>query len=103
MRKVVYAPGLTIMEKTLQLSFFEGQKVSSIESFRTNQPSLYSIESIKPCIVQTISQKDFKSILDSSPEFKTEIEEHLYKRLLQSQRLFSLILKIIPSNAMKNW
>jgi len=76
--------------------FFEGQKVSSIESFRTNQPSLYSIESIEPCILQTISQKAFKSILDSSPELKTEIEEHLFKRLLQSQRLFFSYLKNNP-------
>jgi len=76
--------------------FFEGQKVSSIESFRTNQPSLYSIESIEPCILQTISQKDFKSILDSSPELKTEIEEHLFNRLLQSQRLFYSYLKNNP-------
>jgi CRP-like cAMP-binding protein len=76
--------------------FFEGQKVSSIESFRTNQPSLYSIESIEPCILKTISQKDFKTILDSSPELKTELEEHLFKRLVQSQRLFFSYLKNSP-------
>lgn len=76
--------------------FFEGQKVSSIESFRTNQPSLYSIESIEPCILKTISQKDFKTILDSSPELKTELEEHLFKRLLDSQRLFFSYLKNNP-------
>ena len=28
--------------------FFEGDKVASIESYRTNQPSLYSIESLEP-------------------------------------------------------
>lgn len=76
--------------------FFEGQKVSSIESFRTNQPSLYSIESIEPCILKTISQKDFKTILDSSPELKTELEEHLFKRLVHSQRLFFSYLKNNP-------
>lgn len=76
--------------------FFEGQKVSSIESFRTNQPSLYSIESIEPCILKTISQKDFKTILDNSPELKTELEEHLFKRLVQSQRLFFSYLKNNP-------
>lgn len=76
--------------------FFEGQKVSSIESFRTNQPSLYSIESIEPCILQTISQKDFKSIIDSSAELKTEMEEHLFKRLQHSQNLFFSYLKNNP-------
>ena len=43
--------------------FFEGDSVSSIESFRTNTPSLYSIESIEPCVLQTISQKDFHKII----------------------------------------
>lgn len=76
--------------------FFEGQQVSSIESFRTNQPSLYSIESIEACRLQTISQKDFKSVLDNSPELRTELEEHLFKRLLQSQRLFYSYLKNNP-------
>lgn len=39
--------------------FFEGDSVSSIESFRENQPSLYSIESIEHCVLQTLSQNDF--------------------------------------------
>lgn len=76
--------------------FFEEQTVSSIESFRTSQPSLYSIESIEPCILQTISQKDFESILESSPQLSREIEAHLFKRLLQSQRLFFSYLKNNP-------
>ena len=51
--------------KDLTTQFFlEGSSVSSIESFRTNQPSLYSIESIEPCVLQTISQKDFKDVVE---------------------------------------
>lgn len=76
--------------------FFEGDKVSSIESFRTNQPSLYSIESIEPCILQTISQKDFHSLLENSSEMKEEIQEHLFRRLIQSQQLFFSFLKNTP-------
>lgn len=76
--------------------FFEGDKISSIESFRTKQPSLYSIESLEPCVLQTISQKDFQSILESSPEIREEIQEHLYKRLIQSQNLFFSFLKNTP-------
>lgn len=68
--------------------FFEGDTVSSIESFRTNQPSLYSIESIEPCVLQTISQKDFQNVLDNSPEMKEEMQEHLFRRLIQGQKLF---------------
>lgn len=76
--------------------FFEGDKVSSIESLRTSQPSLYSIESIEPCILQTISQKEFQSILDESPEIKKEFEEHLFNRFIQAQQLFLSHLKNTP-------
>jgi len=76
--------------------FFEGDKVSSIESFRTNQPSLYSIESIEPCILQTISQQDFQHALDDLPELKKELQEHLFKRLLSSQKTFYSYLKNNP-------
>jgi len=76
--------------------FFEGDKISSIESFRTKQPSLYTIESLEPCVLQTISQKDFQNILESSPEIREEIQEHLYQRLVQSQKLFFSFLKNTP-------
>jgi CRP-like cAMP-binding protein len=76
--------------------FFEGDKVSSIESFRTNQPSLYSIESLEPCILQTISQHDFQKALENLPELKVEMQEHLFKRLLQSQKTFYSYLKNTP-------
>lgn len=76
--------------------FFEGDKVSSIESFRSSQPSLYSIESIEPCILQTISQNDFQIVLEHSPEIEKEIQEHLFKRIIQSQKLFFSFLKNTP-------
>ncbi|MDF2474531.1 MAG: crp/fnr family transcriptional regulator [Sphingobacterium sp.] len=76
--------------------FFEGDRVSAIESFRTNRPSLYSIESLEPCILQTISQKDFQHIIDDLPELRKELEEHLFKRLLHAQQLFYSYLKNNP-------
>ncbi|MES2454768.1 MAG: Crp/Fnr family transcriptional regulator [Bacteroidota bacterium] len=76
--------------------FFEGDKVSSIESFRTNRPSLYSIQSIEPCVLQTISQEKFKTVWENSAEIKSEIEAHLFKRLVQSQQLFFSYLKNNP-------
>ncbi|PRY90341.1 Cyclic nucleotide-binding domain-containing protein, partial [Marinilabilia salmonicolor] len=68
--------------------FFEGQIVSSIESFRTNQPSLYSIESLEPCILQTVSQNEFQDAIENLPELRKALEEHLFQRLLQGQKLF---------------
>ena len=76
--------------------FFEGDGVSSIESFRTNQPSLYSIESLEPCILKTLSQKDFQMILESSPELRKKLEDHLFRRLFQSQQLLYSFLKNNP-------
>lgn len=76
--------------------FFEGDSVSSIESFRTNQPSLYSIETIESCQLLTISQKEFQMVIDESPEIKKQFEEHLFKRLFQAQQLFFSYLKNTP-------
>lgn len=76
--------------------FFEGDGVSSIESFLTNQPSLYSIESLEPCALQTISKKDFQHAIENSPELKKKLEEHLYKRFFHSQRLLYSLLKNNP-------
>ncbi|MEE6188003.1 hypothetical protein PIECOFPK_01880 [Mycovorax composti] len=76
--------------------FFEGDSVSSIESFRTNQPSLYSIETIEPCVLQTLTQKEFQMIVEQSPEIKKQFEEHLFRRLFQAQQLFFSYLKNSP-------
>ncbi len=76
--------------------FFEGESVSSIESFRTNQPSLFTIESIEPCIIHSISKKDFELILNTSPIIKQEIEEYTFQRLILYQRLFLSRIKDNP-------
>jgi CRP-like cAMP-binding protein len=76
--------------------FFEGQGVSSIESFRTNQPSLFTIETIEPCILRSISKKDFQAILESSPIIRQQIEEHTFQRLIFYQKLFLSRIKDNP-------
>ena len=81
--------------------FFEGDSVSSIESFRTNQPSLYNIESIEPCILQTISQKDFQLIVENSRETRKVFEEHLFRRLFQAQQSLYSFLKNSPQQRYK--
>jgi CRP-like cAMP-binding protein len=80
---------------TFQL-FFEGESVASVESFMTNQPSLYHLESIEPCIIHSISKKDFQFILDNSSIIKKEVEEHVFKRLLFYQQLFLSRIKDNP-------
>ena len=76
--------------------FFEGEGVTSIESFRTNQPGSYNIESIEPCIIQSISKKDFETVLQSSPLIAKQMEELTFKRLIFYQRLFLSLIKDNP-------
>src|SRR5690606_31618977 len=76
--------------------FFEGDGVSSIESFMTNKPSLYTIESLEPCMLQVITQKDFQDTLTNSPQLRDRTREHLYTRPLKSQLIFCSYLKNPP-------
>ncbi len=76
--------------------FFEGEGVSSVESFRTNQPSLFNIESIESCIIHAISKKDFQGILNDSPALKEQVEEITFQRLTFYQKLFLSRIKDNP-------
>jgi len=76
--------------------FFEGEGVSSIESFRSNQPSLFTIESIEPCVLQTISKKNFQTILESSSVIRQQVEEYTFQRLVFYQKLFLSRIKDNP-------
>ena len=81
--------------------FFEGESVSSIESFRTKQPSLFSLESIEPSVIQSISHKNFQFIMENSPEMKNEIDEQLFQRLIFYQQLFLSRIKDNPEKRYK--
>jgi CRP-like cAMP-binding protein len=76
--------------------FFEGEVVSSIESFRTNQPSLFTLESMEPSVIHSISKKDFRFVLDNSPAIKEQVEEQTFQRLIFYQRLFLSRIKDNP-------
>lgn len=81
--------------------FFEGQGVSSFESFITNQPSWLNVQSIEPCIIQNISKPDFQFILDSSSVIKQEVDAYILQRLFFYQRLFVSRIKDNPENRYK--
>lgn len=82
-------------EITIQF-FFEGEGVSSIESFMTRSPSLLTIESIEPCIIQLVSQKDFRELLDTSTDMQSEVQAHIFRRLIQCQQMLLSHLKDSP-------
>jgi CRP-like cAMP-binding protein len=76
--------------------FFEGQGVSSIESFNLSKPSLFSIESIEPCVLYQIKKEDIQFMLSDSPKFRAKFESHIIERLYFYQRLFLSHLKYTP-------
>jgi len=81
--------------------FFEGEGISSAESFRYNQPSLYSIESLEPSIVHTLTKADYFTIIENSPLIKQELEEQTLQRLLYIEKLFLSRIKNSPEERYK--
>lgn len=81
--------------------FFEGMGVSSFERFQTNQPSLFTIESLEPSVICTITKKDFQFILDNSAEIKQEVEKQIIYRLIHYQQLFLSRIKDKPEKRYK--
>lgn len=62
--------------------FFEGEGVSSAESFRNNEPSLFSVETIEPSVLHTLNKRDCMTMVESSSLIKQELEDQTFQRLL---------------------
>lgn len=82
--------------------FFENEMVSSIESFRTGKPSLFSIETIEPSVVQVISKSDFLSLEQRFPAIQAQMQERLLERLFFYQKLFLSRIKDSPEERYKD-
>ena len=76
--------------------FFEGEGVSSAESFRSNEPSLFTVESIEPCILHVLNKKGYHEMIKASPAIKEELEEQIFQRLMYYQKLFLSRIKNSP-------
>ena len=81
--------------------FFENEGVSSIESFRTGEPSLFSIESIEPSTILKISKKNFELIFMENPEYREFINETIFRRLNFYSKLFMSYIKNTPEERYK--
>jgi CRP-like cAMP-binding protein len=82
--------------------FFEGDGVSSVDSFRNGTPSVYGIESIETCIIYKISKENFEYIMKESASFNKRVEEETFKHLNQYQRLFLSRIKDRPEERYKD-
>src|SRR5687767_3174093 len=81
--------------------FFEGDAISSAESFHYNEPSLYSIESLEPSVVHSLRKTDYLKIIESSPLIKQDIDERTIQRLLYIEKLFLSRIKNKPEQRYK--
>jgi len=76
--------------------FFEGQPVASIDSFMNSQPSLFTIESIEPSKIISISKENFEKLNKLYPEFKDRFHDYLYQRFRNYALLFLSRIKDTP-------
>jgi CRP-like cAMP-binding protein len=76
--------------------FFDGQPVASIDSFMSNKPSLFTIESIEPSTLFTIGKVDFTELLKNYPEFKDKFQDFIFQRFNNYGQLFLSRIKDTP-------
>lgn len=80
---------------TLQF-FFDGQCVASIESFIQDTPSLFSIETIEPCIIWSYNKADILRLAEEIPGLKDSLQNLITRRLINYTHLFLSRIKDTP-------
>ena len=76
--------------------FFEGQAVASIDSFLSNEPSMFTIESIEPTVLLSMTKDNFEQIRQIYPEVKDGFQEILFQRFRNYASLFLSRIKDTP-------
>lgn len=76
--------------------FFENQAVASIESFSTNQPSQFTLESIEPSMLYVIHRSDLEKMIKEFPEIKYYMQEIIMSRFPRYAKLFLSFIKDTP-------
>ncbi len=76
--------------------FLEGQAVASIDSFISNQPSMYTIESIEPSTIFSLSKEKFEQLQVLYPEFREDFQEYIFQRFRNYTHLFLSRIKDSP-------
>lgn len=77
--------------------FFENQAVASIESFVNQQPSSFTIESIEPSVIVSISKDAFEKLNARHPELKDRYYDYLFGRFINYAQLFLSRIKDSPA------
>ena len=87
-------------KKDITFQFFtENMSVSSAESFRRRVPSIFTIETIEPCILHWISKENLDKIMNEImqiPELRNQMNEVLFDRQLNYVNHFISFIKYTP-------
>ncbi len=79
--------------------FFEGQGISSLESFKKNIPSFFTIETLEPCIIYRIQKKDLEYIIaeiEKLPNYNNQLLEFLFERQFYYMKEFLSFVRDTP-------
>jgi len=76
--------------------FFEGEGVSSIESFRSGAPSQFSVETLEPCTLLVLTRKNFDQLMEELPGQENMLIEILHQRMEHYMKLFLQRIKDSP-------
>ena len=76
--------------------FFENQGVSSIESFNSGNPSLFSIESVEPSTLLVISKPNMEKLIKEIPDYQLFMQAHILQRMNHYAKLFMSRIKNNP-------
>lgn len=76
--------------------FFEGDIVTSFDSFKRNLPALYNIETITECRLHAINKREFNQQLADHAPFKQAVDDYITERLYHYQALFISRIKNNP-------
>lgn len=85
--------------------FFENETVASMESFKKEEPSLFSIETIEPCTLWYINKTDLGRLLpelEKVPELRAEFIDNVFDRMFLYMKHFLSFIKDTPLQRYKN-
>ena len=84
---------------------FENEIVSGAESFIKTIPSLFTVESIEPCVLYWIHKQDLDKILDEIheiPAFRKEYMNAVYDRQWHYMKQFLSFIRDTPAQRYQN-
>jgi CRP-like cAMP-binding protein len=85
--------------------FFENEGLASLESFRKNIPSMFTIETIEPCVLYVLEKKDYETIMDTLSQdavFMNETANVLVERQLHYMKEFLSFIRDTPQQRYLN-